>query len=56
MQTVETANIFLFQELGEWEWEKEVGGGGSNMIYLIHCKNLSKCYNVPTHSPTIKKN
>jgi hypothetical protein len=23
------------------------GGGISSMIYLIHCKNLCKCYNYP---------
>jgi hypothetical protein len=30
-------------------------GGNSNMVYLIHYKNLCKYYNVPPHS-TIKKN
>jgi hypothetical protein len=25
------------------------------MIYLIHCKNLCKCYNVPPPSTTEKK-
>jgi hypothetical protein len=25
------------------------------MIYLIHCKNFHKCYNVPLPSRTIKK-
>jgi hypothetical protein len=28
------------------------GGGNPGMIYLIHCKNLSKCYNVPPLSTT----
>jgi hypothetical protein len=28
-------------------------GGNSIMMYLIHCKNLCKCYNVPT--PRTKK-
>jgi hypothetical protein len=28
-------------------------GGNSIMMYLIHCKNLCKCYNVPT--PCTKK-
>jgi hypothetical protein len=31
------------------------GGGNSRMIYSIHCKNLCKCYNVPTPRTTIKK-
>jgi hypothetical protein len=31
------------------------GGGNSNVMYLIHCKNLCKCYNVPIPSMTIKK-
>jgi hypothetical protein len=31
----------------QWEW-----GGGREMIYFIHCKNLCKCHNVP--STTIK--
>jgi hypothetical protein len=26
--------------------------GGGNQVYLIHCKNLCKCYNVPTPSTT----
>jgi hypothetical protein len=30
------------------------GVGNSSMIYLIYCKNLCKCYNVPPPS-TIKK-
>jgi hypothetical protein len=27
----------------------------SSMIYLIYCKNMCKCHNVPTYSTTIKK-
>jgi hypothetical protein len=27
----------------------------SCMIYLIHCKNLCKCHNVPAHIKTIKE-
>jgi hypothetical protein len=30
-------------------------GRDSSMTYLIHCKNLCKCYNVSTPSKTIKK-
>jgi hypothetical protein len=30
------------------------GGGNSSMVYLIHCKNLCKCYSVPQPSTTIK--
>jgi hypothetical protein len=30
-------------------------GVNSNMIYLIHCKYLCKCYNLPTPSTTITK-
>jgi hypothetical protein len=28
-------------------------GVNSSMMYLIHCKNLHKCYNVPPPSTTI---
>jgi hypothetical protein len=31
------------------------GGVNSSMIYLIHCKNLCKCYNVPPPCAKIKK-
>jgi hypothetical protein len=34
---------------------REVEGVNSSMIYLMHCKNLCKCYNVPPPSTTIKK-
>jgi hypothetical protein len=36
---------------------KETGRGGmdSCMTYLIHCKNLCKCHNVPPPITTIKK-
>jgi hypothetical protein len=30
-------------------------GMNSSMIYLVHCKNFCKCYNVPLPSTTIKK-
>jgi hypothetical protein len=33
-----------------------VKGVNSSMIYLIHCKNLCKCYNVPPSSTKILKN
>jgi hypothetical protein len=36
-------------------WRREVEGVNSSLIYLIHCKNLHKCYNVPIPSTTIKK-
>jgi hypothetical protein len=29
-------------------------GVNSSIIYLIHCKNLCKCHNVPLPHPTIK--
>jgi hypothetical protein len=32
-----------------------VEGVNSSMIYLIQCKNLCKCHNVPPPSTTIKK-
>jgi hypothetical protein len=35
--------------------EESSGEGNSSMIYLIYCKKLCKCYNVPTPSKTIKK-
>jgi hypothetical protein len=35
---------------------KESSGGDEfNLIYLIHCSNLCKCYNVLPLSTTIKK-
>jgi hypothetical protein len=37
-------------------WRKEVEGKYSSMMYLIHCENLCKCYNVPAPSITIKIN
>jgi hypothetical protein len=30
-------------------------GSNSCMIYLMHCKNLFKCHNVPLSSKTIKE-
>jgi hypothetical protein len=39
---------------GRGEWKKGVEGVNSHMMYLIHCKNLCKCYNVPSPSTTIK--
>jgi hypothetical protein len=40
------------RDKGEW-WR----GENSGMIYLIHCKNLCKCHNVPLSPPstTIKE-
>jgi hypothetical protein len=35
---------------------RAVEGVNSSMIYLIYCKNLCKCYNVPPPSTAIKKN
>jgi hypothetical protein len=35
--------------------KKSSGVGNSSMTYLTHCKNLCKCYNVPSPSTTIKK-
>jgi hypothetical protein len=29
------------------EGGREVKGGNSSMIYLMHCKNLCKCHKVP---------
>jgi hypothetical protein len=43
----------LFQESGEGGI-KEKAGSNSSMMYLIHCKNLCKCHNVPHPSTTIK--
>jgi hypothetical protein len=37
---------------GRRAWEREVEGVNSSMIYLIHCKNICKCYNVFTPSTT----
>jgi hypothetical protein len=33
---------------------KESSGGFEFRIYLVHCKNLCKCYNVSPSSTTIK--
>jgi hypothetical protein len=50
-------NVYLlrqFQELGEGTNEShEVVN--SSMIYLIRCKNLCKCHNVPPSSTTKEK-
>jgi hypothetical protein len=35
---------------GRGEGVEKWRGGTSNMICLIHCKNLCKCYNVPTNN------
>jgi hypothetical protein len=35
-----------------------IGGGrdkDSSLIYLIHCKNICKCHNIPPSSTTINK-
>jgi hypothetical protein len=40
------------QGIREGECMREVEEGESSMIY---CKNLCKCYNVPTPNTTIKK-
>jgi hypothetical protein len=37
------------------EWKRAVEGVNLSMIYLIHCKKLCKCYNVPPPSTTVKK-
>jgi hypothetical protein len=39
---------------GGWMGERS-RTGDSSMIYLIHYKNLCKCYNVPIPSTAIKK-
>jgi hypothetical protein len=37
-------------------WKRAAEGVNSSMIYLIHCKNLCKCYNVsPPSTAIIKK-
>jgi hypothetical protein len=38
----------------EGRWKREVEGVYSSIVYLIHYKNLCKCYNVPTLNTTIK--
>jgi hypothetical protein len=39
----------------EGRWKRAVEGVNANMIYLIHGKNLCKCYNVPPPSTTVIK-
>jgi hypothetical protein len=47
--------IETFLGVRGWEgWERAVEG--QSMLYLLHCKNLCKCYNVLPPSTTIKKN
>jgi hypothetical protein len=36
-------------------WGREAQEVNSNMIYLIHCKKLCKCYSIPPPSMTNKK-
>jgi hypothetical protein len=49
MITVET-----IPGIGGGEVKENGGRVNSSMIYLIHCKNLCKCHNVPPPSATIK--
>jgi hypothetical protein len=35
--------------------KESIGRVSSSVIYLIHCKNLCKCHNVPPPSTTIKE-
>jgi hypothetical protein len=42
MMPVESVPIIRRGEMGE-----KRRGWNSSMIYLIHCKNLCKCYSVP---------
>jgi hypothetical protein len=41
--------------MGEGGMKEPGGGVNSSMIYLIYCKNFSKCHSVPPPSTTIKK-
>jgi hypothetical protein len=40
--------------LGRGVIKENDGGVNSSMIYLLYCRNISKCHNAPTHSTTIK--
>jgi hypothetical protein len=40
---------------GVGKWRRAVDGVNSSTIYLIHCKNLCKCYNVPPPRTTKTK-
>jgi hypothetical protein len=44
----------LFQKWGEGAYRRMVDGENLIMIYLIYCKNIHKCQNVPPPSTTIK--
>jgi hypothetical protein len=44
----------LFQEWGEERIKENDGVVNSSMMYLIYCKNLCKCHDVPPPSTTIK--
>jgi hypothetical protein len=51
MITIETiSGVEGREEKGEW-WR----GVNSSVMYLIYCKNLCKCHNVPLPSTRIKK-
>jgi hypothetical protein len=39
---------------GKGGWGQQWRGVNASMIYLIHCKNLCKCYNVPPCRTAIK--
>jgi hypothetical protein len=42
-------------EMGvEWGIKENGGGGKFRIIYLMYCKNLCRCHNVPLPTTTIK--
>jgi hypothetical protein len=45
--------VEIVQESGEGGWRRAVEVVNACMIYLIHCKNLWKCYKAPTPSTII---
>jgi hypothetical protein len=52
--------VKLLLDLGDGRIKESEGGGGSNcdegdptVMYLICCKNFSKCHNVPSPRKTI---
>jgi hypothetical protein len=56
MNIEQCTNMYVNENMIPVETVPEIRGGGiASMIYLTHCKNLCKCYNVPTPSTTILK-
>jgi hypothetical protein len=47
--------LYLLKPFQEWEEEHKGEWGRSEVIYLIHCRDLCKFHNLPPPTTTIKK-